>query len=214
MTNAAAADVVPGQSAPDATPDPSAPKPRLPGPVPPGQPLPLPGGDAQAGRAPGEAPEPDTTKLLNELKSDDPSVWRKAQSDLLRAWSSSGSASMDLLLARGKAAIETNHTDAAIAHLTALIDHAPGFAEGYNLRAMAYYQAGLFGPALSDIGKTLELNPKQFGALAGLGMILEGSGFDKKALEAYKASAAIDPHQSRVNDAIHRLEAAAAGEEL
>lgn len=156
----------------------------------------------------------DTAKLLQQLKSDDPSVWRKAQSDILRDWSKSGSPAMDLLLERGKKALEANDTAAAIDHLTALVDHAPKFAEGYNMRAMAYYEAGLYGPALSDIGHALELNPNQFGALAGLGMILEDSGFERKALEAYKASAAIDPHQERVNAAIARLESAAAGEEL
>lgn len=168
---------------------------------------------AQTGAAV-QASNNETTKLLQQLKSDDPSVWRKAQSDILREWSKSGSPAMDLLLERGRKALEANDTAAAIDHLTALIDHAPKFAEGYNMRAMAYYEAGLYGPALSDIGKALQLNPSQFGALAGLGMILEDSGFEKKALEAYKASAAIDPHQERVNAAITRLESAAAGEEL
>ena len=156
----------------------------------------------------------DVPKLLEELKSNDPSIWRKAQADLLRTWSNSGSASMDLLFERGKKALEADETDAAIDHFTALIDHAPDFAEGYNMRAMAYYEAGLFGPALADLGKTLDLNPHQFGALAGLGMILEDSGFDKKALAAYKASAAIDPHQPSVNKAIARLTRKSEGEEI
>lgn len=157
---------------------------------------------------------PDVPKLLQELKSDDPSIWRKAQSDLLRVWSNSGSAAMDLLYQRGKKALADDDTDAAIDHLTALIDSAPDFAEAYNLRANAYYEAGLFGPAVADLGKALQLNPHQFGALAGLAMILEDSGFDKEALRAYKASAAIDPHQDSVNKAIARLTRAAEGEEI
>ncbi|MDA3889827.1 MAG: hypothetical protein PF443_13760 [Allgaiera sp.] len=161
-----------------------------------------------------EMARPDIPSLLQELKSDDPSIWRKAQADILREWSSSGSSSMDLLLERGRKALEHDNTDAAIDHLTALIDHAPDFAEGYNMRAMAYYEAGLFGPALADLGHALQLNPHQFGALAGLGMILEDSGFDKPALAAYKASAAIDPHQPSVNQAIARLTRKAEGEEI
>ena len=121
---------------------------------------------------------------------------------------------MDLLLERGRKAIDAGDTQTAIEHLTALVDHAPDFAEGYNARATAYYQAGLFGPALSDIGRTLQLNPHHFGALAGLGMILEASGFPDRALKAYKASAAIDPHQDAVEKAIARLESQAAGQEL
>lgn len=170
--------------------------------------------------APQQAPEaattpgPDMADLLQQLKSEDPSVWRKARSDLLRAWSKSGSAAMDLLLKRGQDALAAGDPEIAIEHLTALIDHAPDFAEAYNVRAEAYYETGLFGPALADIGKALQLNPNQFGALAGLGLILEQSGFKTKALEAYKASAAIDPHQPDVNKSIARLEKAAMGEEL
>ncbi|GHE00770.1 hypothetical protein U879_14395 [Defluviimonas sp. 20V17] len=171
-------------------------------------------GPATAQASAAEIARPDIPRLLKELKSSDPSIWRKAQSDLLRAWSSSGSSAMDLLLERGRKALGADNTDAAIDHLTALIDHAPDFAEGYNMRAMAYYEAGLFGPALADLGHALQLNPHQFGALAGLGMILEDSGFDKKALAAYKASAAIDPHQPSVNQAIARLTRKAEGEEI
>ena len=40
------------------------------------------------------------------------------------------------------------------------IDHAPDFAEGWNARATAYYQAGEFGPSVADIGHVLTLNPR------------------------------------------------------
>ena len=56
----------------------------------------------------------------------------------------------------------------AIEHFTALIDHAPDFAEGWNARATAYYQTGDFGPSIADIGQVLTLNPRHFGALVGL----------------------------------------------
>ncbi|WP_377832809.1 tetratricopeptide repeat protein [Acidimangrovimonas pyrenivorans] len=156
----------------------------------------------------------DPARLLAELKSDNPDTWRKAESDLLRLWSKSGSPAMDLLLERGHKALKDGDPKLAVEHLTALIDHAPDFAEGYNARARAYFQQGLFGPALQDIARTLRLNPHQYGALAGLGTILEDTGDDKRALAAYKASAAINPHQSGVNKAITRLEQQAAGQEL
>ena len=104
--------------------------------------------------------------------------------------------------------------DAAIEHLTALIDHAPNFAEGYNARATAYFQAGELGPSISDIGRVLTLNPRHFGALAGLGMIFEQLEKPEKALEVYKAALAIHPHLAGVLESIARLEADAAGQEL
>lgn len=151
---------------------------------------------------------------LRDLKSDDYSVWRKAESDLTRQWSSSGSPALDLLLERGRAAIDVGDYRAAAEHLTALIDHAPNFAEAYNQRADAYYHAALFGPAVEDIGKALSLNPHEFGALAGLGAILEAIGRPRDALAAYRMAASIHPHLPTVLDAIKRLQATTAGQKL
>ena len=64
----------------------------------------------------------------------------------------------------------------AIEHFTALVDHAPEFAEGYNARATAYFQNGQYGPSLEDIRQTLMLNPRHFGAMSGLALILEELG--------------------------------------
>ena len=121
---------------------------------------------------------------------------------------------MDLLLERGREALAEDDSVAAIDHLTALIDHAPDFTEGWNARATAYYQAGLYGPALVDIGQALALNPRHFGALAGLGMILEELGQDQRALAVYRRTLAIHPHQPTILEGVERLEAKAAGQEL
>lgn len=129
-------------------------------------------------------------------------------------WSKSGSAAMDLLLQRGRDAMAAGDLAAAIDHFTALIDHAPDFAEGYNARATAYYQAGDLGPSIADIARTLDLNPRHFGALSGLAMIFEEINRPEKALEAYRAAVAVNPHMADVNDSITRLESELAGQDL
>lgn len=129
-------------------------------------------------------------------------------------WSKSGSDAMDLLLERGHAAMAAGKPEIAVEHFTALIDHAPDFAEGYNARATAYFQTGDLGPSVVDIARTLELNPRHFGALSGLGMIFEELGRPEKALEAYRAADAVNPHLPDVKDAIARLEAALSGQDL
>jgi tetratricopeptide (TPR) repeat protein len=129
-------------------------------------------------------------------------------------WSKSGSAAMDLLLERGRDAMMAGDIEAAIEHFSALIDHAPEFAEGYNARATAYYQIGDLGPSVADIARTLELNPRHFGALSGLAMIFEEIERPDRALEAYKAAIAVNPHLTEVNEAIIRLESDLAGQDL
>ena len=103
----------------------------------------------------------DMNGLYEQLADPDNPHWDRAESDILREWSKSGSPTMDLLLKRGREAIEAGDTTAAVEHLTALTDHAPDFAEGWYARAMAYYRAGLYGPSLADLRRVLDLNPHQ-----------------------------------------------------
>jgi tetratricopeptide (TPR) repeat protein len=104
--------------------------------------------------------------------------------------------------------------DTAIEHFTALIDHAPDFAEAWDSRATAYYQAGDIGPALADIAQTLRLNPRHFGALSGLAMIFQEGGQTEKALEVWKLVAAIHPNAPGVSEAITAIETDLQGREL
>ncbi|KEP69092.1 hypothetical protein DL1_05740 [Thioclava dalianensis] len=143
---------------------------------------------------------------FKELADPNDPGWSRAEADIRRAWSRSGSPAMDLLLKRGESALDDGDTEAAIEHFTALVDHAPDFAEGWNGRATAYFMAGLYGPAASDIAHVLKLEPRHWGALAGLGTMLEEMGDDSRALKAYQASFALNPHQQDVKDAIARLD--------
>lgn len=121
---------------------------------------------------------------------------------------------MDLLLQRGRKAMEAGETDIAIEHFTALVDHAPDFAEGWNARATAYFSAGLYGPSIQDIRTTLDLNPRHFGALSGLGIILDELGYEEEALNAYREVKKLHPNRPNVDDAIERLEKQVLGSTL
>jgi tetratricopeptide (TPR) repeat protein len=160
---------------------------------------------------PGWAETTGLEPLFSELADPGYEGWERAESDIRRAWSRSGSASFDLLLKRGEDALDAGDPQAAIAHLTALTDHAPDFPEGWNARATAFYMAGELGPAMADIAQVLRLEPRHWGALAGLGMIFADMGEKDRALAAFRASFALNPHQQDVKDAITRLERELAG---
>jgi tetratricopeptide (TPR) repeat protein len=138
----------------------------------------------------------------------------RIETEIWIEWSKSGSPAMDLLLQRGRDAMEMGDTVQAIEHFTAIIDHSPEFAEAWNARATAYYLAGEFGPSVADIAKALQLNPRHFGALSGLAMILEESGKPDRALKVYKAALAIHPHMQSAVEAVDRLETQEEGQEL
>ena len=74
-----------------------------------------------------------------------------------------------------------------------------------------YYLQKDYGRALSDIREVLSREPRHFGALSGLGLILQEIGDEKHALEAYRRALAIDPHLENVEDAIKKNNAAGGG---
>lgn len=145
-------------------------------------------------------------ELYAELQNPDLPNWEAVEAQIWDEWSRSGSPAMDLLLTRGRAALEAEDPEAAIEHFSALTDHAPDFAEGWNARATAFYQLEEFGLSLADIERTLVLNPRHFGALGGLASILEQINQPRAALSAYRAAHTIHPHRPNVEEAIERLE--------
>ncbi len=163
---------------------------------------------------PVHADDAELDNLFDSLRDPGTTNWERVEQDIERHFANSGSASADLLLRRGMDALEAEDYAAAIDHFTALTDHAPGFAEGWNSRAAAYYLSGLYGPAIADLMHVLMIEPRHFGALGGLGVMLEGMDEPRRALAAYRAAFAIHPHQPELEAAIERLERATEGTAL
>lgn len=153
------------------------------------------------------ADEAKLDSLFKALEGADETSWEQIEKSIWEEWAETGSPTLDLLLQRGQEAMQMGDTKAAIEHFTALVDADPNFAEGYNARATAYFHAGLFGPSVSDIMRVLTLEPRHFGALSGLGMILEETGDSAGALKAYSAARAIHPQRGDLREAVERLEA-------
>lgn len=154
---------------------------------------------------------PDMDALFAELAQVEGEGWAAAESDILREWSRSGSAVADLLLKRGYAALDAGDTRGAIGHLTALTEHAPGFAPGWAARAEAFYLGGDLGPAADDLRRVLLIEPRYWPALTQLATMLEELGRDRAALKAYRASLAVNPHQVEAEEGVARLRQAAEG---
>ena len=90
--------------------------------------------------------------------------------------------------------------DLAIKLLNAVVELKPDYIEGWNRRATIYYLKKDYAHSIADIREVLSREPRHFGALSGLGLILQEIGDDKHALEAYRKVLAIDPHQEHVAD--------------
>lgn len=152
--------------------------------------------------------------LLAQLRAAEASEGARLVDEIYARWSQSGSPAMDFLLMRGREAMEAGDLRAAVEHLTALTDHAPEFAEGWNARATAFFLQERYGEAVHDIEQVLALNPNHFGAMSGLGLILEQIGYPKDALRALRAAADLNPSDVDIQGAIARLEREVGGASL
>lgn len=165
-----------------------------------------------------DAPADDATRaadLLAQLaEAEDPVAAGRIEVALDAIWSRSGSATVDLLLQRGRDALEAGDAVLAAEHFTAAIDAAPDFAEAYAGRASAYYLAGETGPAVADLATTLRLNPDHIQARVGLAYLLEETEDRDAALEVWRQVAEMSPTNAQAADAIARLTAEIEGTTL
>ena len=93
----------------------------------------------------------------------------------------------------------------ALAAFEDIIKRAPGFAEGWNKRSTLFYLAGEHHRSKADAKKTLELEPRHFGALSGLGLIHLAHGEEEMALEAFEKAILIHPFVAGANIQIQDL---------
>jgi len=144
--------------------------------------------------------------LFEALKVAPDDVSAKGVEDRIWAlWLASGSDTANLLMSRVKTAIEAQDLDLAIKLLDSIIELKPDYVEAWNRRATLYYMKKDFGHALGDIQQVLAREPRHFGAMSGLGMILQEFGDEKHALEVFRRALAVHPRLQRIPDLVKSL---------
>lgn len=122
-------------------------------------------------------------------------------------WGQSGKPEVDSALLQGTRALANDDEDQAVAAFSRVIELAPDFAEGWNKRATALFMQGRFVESEADIAHVLALEPRHFGALAGLGMCEASRNRMAQALAAFQQALAINPNMPGVRSRIERLQA-------
>ena len=108
-------------------------------------------------------------------------------------------------MGRVKTAMDKKDFDLAIKLLNAIVDFRSDYVEAWNRRATVYYTKKDFGNSLADINQVLAREPRHFGALSGLGIIMQELGDDKHALEAFRRALAVHPRLERIPDLVKKL---------
>ena len=146
------------------------------------------------------APDAETAKMVEAR------IWA--------LWTVSGSDTADLLMSRAKAATEGKDIKLALELLEAVIDLKPDYVEAWIRRATINFANHDYAASLADIRQILAREPRHFGALAGLGFILQELGEDKLALEAFRRALAINPFLPKIPDAVKQLSEKVEGRDI
>src|SRR3954462_9631013 len=120
-------------------------------------------------------------------------------------WMQTPSDTAALLMSRAKAALDAKQPDVALKLLDAVVKLRPGYVEAWNRRATIYYLQNDYTRSRADIEQVLSREPRHFGALAGLGMIMQDLGDERRALDAFRKALAINPHLERVPELVKTL---------
>lgn len=120
-------------------------------------------------------------------------------------WLVSSSDTANLLMSRVKTAVDGKDLDLAVKLLDSIVELKPDYIEAWNRRATLYYMRKDFSRALADIRQVLIREPRHFGALSGLGMIMQEFGDEKRALEAFRMALSIHPRLQKIPDLVKTL---------
>jgi tetratricopeptide (TPR) repeat protein len=133
-----------------------------------------------------------------QVLSIEPQIWD--------AWMHGGTDAENEQLAKATQSMNLGAFALAEQQFTAMLETSPNYAEVWNKRATLYYLMGRMDDSLNDIKKTLDLEPRHFGALSGRGMIYQRMGKDPEALAAFKDALSINPKMPGARLAVQELE--------
>jgi tetratricopeptide (TPR) repeat protein len=153
--------------------------------------------------------------LFGALQAAPDDTSAKAVEDRIWAfWTAAGNETTGLLMSRAKKAIDDSNYDLAVKLLDAIIEIKPDYTEAWNRRATVFFLKKDYANSLADLGKVLTREPRHFGALSGLGLIMQDIGDDKHALDAYRKALAVHPRLKGVGDKIKSLTEKVEGREI
>jgi tetratricopeptide (TPR) repeat protein len=191
-------------------------------PTPPGRPSPNATPDGKWVQPPSDLPKAsraDRTRnidfLFGALKAapDDESA-KAVENRIWALWMVSGSDTADLLMSRAKTAADAKDYNLAIRLLGTVIELRPNYVDAWNRRATIYFLKRDYGSSLADIRQVLAREPRHFGALAGLGVIMEEVGNEKQALDAFRKAESVYPRLGGLSDQIKNLKEKVEGRDI
>ena len=150
-------------------------------------------------------------ELFDTLKtSSDSARLLEVEASIWEIWYQSGDEDIDALMREAGELVAAHQLIAAEGIYGRIIQLAPNFSEGWNRRATVRYYRQDYDGSLEDIEQTLRLEPRHFGAIWGLGMILGLKQDYQGAIYAFEKLLEIKPNAPDARPRIEMLKEALA----
>ena len=120
-------------------------------------------------------------------------------------WLHSEDSAVNRLMAQGVIAMQRGALERALSRFDEIVKRAPGFAEGWNKRATVLYMMGRHRESVADVQQVLSLEPRHYGALSGLGMILVALDREEDALAWLRRALELNPYLDGVRHLADRI---------
>lgn len=147
---------------------------------------------------------PDLFGKLQQAENSQQAV--KIETEIWKKWYEREDSDGGSAMTNAVAAMSSGRYTVALTLLDELVTKESEFAEAWNRRATVHYLLGNYKQSLSDIEQTLSLEPRHFGAISGIGMIMLKLGKTDKALHAFERVLDISPHNVGANKSVKQLE--------
>lgn len=152
-----------------------------------------------AGASPLDNRDPVLREAFLQLRQTASSIEAERLDQMIwQRWGDAGSRHARQLLGEASKALALGDVEPAIELLDRAVSQDPGFAEAWNRRATILFMIGRHVASIADIERVLVLEPRHYGALAGLGQVLMQLDEPEGALIAFEAALAINPHLERI----------------
>ena len=171
---------------------------------------------AAASPAFGDQNDPRLDPLFSALRqAEDVTKARRVEAGIWRIWSQYGDDPIiDRMMRHGARLMAAEQMKRAAEVFDQVVTRAPAFAEGWNRRATLRFLTGDFDGSVADIRQVLNLEPRHFGALSGLGLIYMALERPQGALKAFERALQINPHMTSARRHAAHLRAQLIGQRL
>ncbi len=137
--------------------------------------------------------------------TDDRAEIQRLTGEIWSIWHQSGRPAVDALMLEGRRFMRLGPLHSALGNFSTAVKWAPDFAEAWHKRATVHFLMGNYPASIADIRRTLALEPRHFGALAGLGLIYLKLDQERAALKALEKALEINPHLSGTRQKVEEL---------